>query len=79
MRQLTAKSIPSASEKDKYSVSITDTLENLFDRAIQSTYPELAEAAVLITSSRVADYQCNSAMSISSVRISKTKSNSQKR
>jgi hypothetical protein len=68
MRQLTAKPIPAANERDKYSVSITDTLENLFDRAIQANYPELAEAAVLITTSRVADYQCNSAMSISSVR-----------
>jgi hypothetical protein len=71
MRQLTAKPIPSASEKNKYSVSITDTLENIFDRAIQNLYPELPEAAVLITTSRVADYQCNSAMSISSVSLFK--------
>ena len=57
--------MPSVAYKDNYSISITDTLENLFDRAIQAAYSDIAEATVIITASRVADYQCNSAMSIS--------------
>ena len=40
---------------------------SLFDNAIQATYADLAEAAVVITGSRIADYQCNSAMAISQV------------
>jgi hypothetical protein len=67
MRKLTSKPIPPENEKANYSLSITDTLYALFDRAIQSKYSHLPDAPVLITNSKVADYQCNSAMSISQV------------
>jgi metal-responsive CopG/Arc/MetJ family transcriptional regulator len=50
-----------------YSISITDTLYNLFDRAIQAEFPDVSEANVIITPSKVADYQCNSSMQIASV------------
>ena len=64
-RQLTSKPLPSDQERHKYSISITDTLTALFDRAIQAVYSDLPDASVIITFSKVADYQCNSAMSIS--------------
>lgn len=63
-RQLTSKPIAPANERDNHSLSITDTLYGLFDRAIQAKYAHLPEAGVMITNSKVADYQCNSAMSI---------------
>jgi hypothetical protein len=66
-RQLTYRPQPSDSDKDKYSLSITDMLYSLFDKAIQAEFSDLPDAAVLITASKVADYQCNSAMSISQV------------
>ena len=64
-RQLTSKPIAPESERANHSLSITDTLYGLFDRAIQAKYPHLPDATVTITNSKVADYQCNSAMSIS--------------
>lgn len=64
-RVLTCKQLPDEKLKENYSLSITDTLYNLFDRAIQEEYSLIPSAAVLITSSKVADYQCNSAMAIS--------------
>lgn len=66
-RVLTCKQLPDEKVKENYSLSITDTLYNLFDRAIQEEFSHIPSAAVLITSSRVADYQCNSAMAISKV------------
>ena len=63
-RKLTSKPLPPASSTDKYSISITDTLYGLFDKAIQVEFADIAEAAVVITGSKVADYQCNSAMAI---------------
>lgn len=71
-RQLSSKPVPNESERDKYSLSITDTLYSLFDKAIQAEYSSLPEAAVVITASKMADYQCNSAMAISQVFKSKT-------
>jgi len=65
LRKLTSKLQPPANEKDKYSLSIIDTLYGLFDKAIQEEYSNLPTAQVVITNSKVADYQCNSAMSIS--------------
>lgn len=64
-RKLTSKPIPA--DKTKYSLSIPDTLESLFDKAIQNAYPDVPEATVTITGSKVADYQCNSALAIASV------------
>lgn len=69
MRKLTSKPMPVEKDRSKYSLSITDTLYALFDRAIQAKYSNLADASVLITNSKVADYQCNSAMSISQVIV----------
>jgi hypothetical protein len=66
-RKLTSKPMPKENEKENYSFSITDTLYGLFDRAIQSCFADMADANVIITTSKVADYQCNSAMSISQV------------
>lgn len=66
-RQLSSKPLPAENQRQNYSLSITDTLFALFDRAIQAKYPSLSDAAVIITNSKVADYQCNSAMSISQV------------
>jgi hypothetical protein len=66
-RKLTSKPQPNKNERSKYSISVTDTLESLFDRAIQAVYSDLPDAAVIITNSKVADYQCNSAMSIAQV------------
>ncbi|CAF1083743.1 unnamed protein product [Brachionus calyciflorus] len=63
-RQLTFKYVPPVQERNKYSLSITDTLYSLFDKAIQVEYSNIPEAAVVITGSKVADYQCNSAMAI---------------
>lgn len=66
-RQLSSKPLPPDNLRDNYSVSITDTLYALFDRAIQAKYESLGDAPVLITNSKVADYQCNSAMSIAQI------------
>lgn len=63
-RKLTSKPQPNKNERSNYSISVTDTLESLFDRAIQAVYSDLPDAVVIITNSKVADYQCNSAMSI---------------
>jgi hypothetical protein len=49
-----------------YSVSLSQALYDLFETAIKSEYPDL-EASVVIATSKVADYQCNSAMAISQV------------
>lgn len=65
LRKLTFKPVPVDVNKENHSTSITDSLYGLFDRAIQYQYSNLPEASVLITNSKVADYQCNSAMSIS--------------
>lgn len=67
MRQLTCKPLASLEEKDKYSTSIIDTLHSLFDRAIQEKFSDIDESPVLLTNSKLADYQCNSAISIAQV------------
>jgi hypothetical protein len=67
LRKLTSVPIPKESEKDNYSLSVNETLFSLFDKAIQSQYADMSEAIVVITPSKVADYQCNSAMAISQV------------
>lgn len=51
---------------ENYSISLTQALYDLFETAIKSEFPDL-EASVVIASSKVADYQCNSAMAISQV------------
>ena len=66
-RKLTSMPMPKVNERDNYSLSVYETLYSLFDRAIQTQYPDLADAAVVITPSKVADYQFNSAMAISGV------------
>ena len=66
-RKLTPVPIPKENEKENYSLSVNETLYSLFDKAIQSQYADMSEAAVVITPSKVADYQCNSAMAISQV------------
>ena len=66
-RKLTPLPIPSESDKENYSLSVNETIYHLFDKAIQAQYQDISEAAVVITASRVADYQCNSAMGISQV------------
>lgn len=71
-RQLTSKPQPSESERDKYSLSVIDMIYGYFDKAIQAEYSNLPGATVVITPSKVADYQCNSAMSISNVIFNKT-------
>jgi hypothetical protein len=68
-RQLTSKPVPEESEKHKYSVSVNDMIYSLFDSAIQAAYSDIPNAPVVITGSKVADYQCNSAMAISQVNI----------
>ena len=65
VRVLTSK--PLNADPENYSTSITDMLYSLFDLAIQELYSNLPDASVVITSSKVADYQCNSAMAISQV------------
>jgi arginyl-tRNA synthetase len=67
LRQLTSKPQPANEDRNKYSLSVTDMLYSLFDIAIQKEFSDLPDAAVLITNSKVADYQCNSAMSIANV------------
>lgn len=64
MRQLTSKPTPPDAEKSNYSLSLNDMIYGLFDSAIQASYPDVPKATVVITGSKVADYQCNSAMSI---------------
>ena len=64
MRLLTSKPQPPANEKDNYSLSIVDWLYSLFDKAIQEEYSSIPAATVTLTNSKVADYQCNSAMKI---------------
>ena len=67
VRKLTSK--PLNIDQENYSTSITDMLYSLFDHAIQEVYSNLPDASVVITSSKVADYQCNSAMAISQVSL----------
>jgi hypothetical protein len=54
-------------DQSVHSISVTDTLYSLFDRAIQAEFSDVPEATVIIATSKVADYQCNSAMAISQV------------
>lgn len=50
------------------SVSVQCMLEDVFRMAIMSAFPELESPAVMVTpSSKMADYQCNSAMSLAQV------------
>lgn len=71
-RKLTSKPLPPDSLINNYSISITDTLYAIFDRAIQAQFSSLPDnSSVLITGSKIADYQCNSAMAISQVNIFK--------
>ncbi len=65
LRKLSSKAQPSESQRNMYSLSVIDMIYALFDKAIQAEYSNLPGAAVVITPSKVADYQCNSAMSIS--------------
>jgi arginyl-tRNA synthetase len=64
-RKLTSFPMPSEREKDNYSLSVAETLHCIFDKALQAQYANMPEALVVITPSKVADYQCNSAMAIS--------------
>lgn len=46
--------------------SIVDILNQIFEEAINSTFPDLPETPIAIANSpKFADYQCNSAMAIS--------------
>ena len=77
IRKLTSKPLPPDSLINNYSLSITDTLYAIFDRAIQAQFSFLPEnSSVLITGSKIADYQCNSAMAISQVNIFKRQNTS---
>ncbi len=67
VRQLTSKPVPDEAEKHNYSLSVNDMIYGLFDSAIQAAYSDIPTAPVVITASKVADYQCNSAMAISKV------------
>ena len=50
------------------SLSIQRMLEDVFRLAITSAFPQLANPPVLVTpSAKMADYQCNSAMSLAQV------------
>lgn len=66
-RQLTSKPVPNDAEKHNYSLSVNDMIYGIFDSAIQAAYPDIPNSPVVITTSKVADYQCNSAMAISQV------------
>jgi lysyl-tRNA synthetase class 2 len=55
-------------ERENNSLCLNDMLFSLFDKAIQAEFSDLPDAAVLITTSKMADYQCNSAMSIANVK-----------
>ena len=66
-RKLTPMPLPKDSDKENYTLSVNETIYHLFDEAIQAQFPTIAEAAVVIAASKVADYQCNSAMAISQV------------
>jgi hypothetical protein len=66
-RQLTFKETLIESNKENYSICINDIIYSMFYKAIQAEFSNLTDAAVLITPSKVADYQCNSAMSIANV------------
>ena len=61
-----SKSYETPDDNDS-SLSVTDFLIELFDRAIKRAFDNV-QIAVVITPSKQADYQCNSAMSISQVR-----------
>jgi hypothetical protein len=65
-RKLTSKQF-SSMDQTIHSISVTDTLYDLFDKAIQAEFSDVPEASVIIATSKVADYQCNSAMAISQV------------
>ena len=69
IRKLTFQAQPSDKDRNNYSLSVNDMIYSLFDKAIQAEFSNLQDAAVLITPSKMADYQCNSAMSIASVYI----------
>jgi hypothetical protein len=67
IRKLTFRAQPADKNRENYSISVNDLIYSLFDKAIQAEFSNLPDATVLITPSKIADYQCNSAMSISSV------------
>lgn len=51
-------------------ININNRLQDIFEMAIKSAYPELENPPLLVTPSqqpRFGDYQCNSAMSITQV------------
>lgn len=48
-------------------VSISQVVTDVFALAIRQAYPDVEDAAVLITKGKFADYQCNSAMNICQV------------
>ena len=69
IRKLTFQAQPSDKDRNNYSLSVNDMIYSLFDKAIQAEFSNLPDATVLIAPSRMADYQCNSAMSISHVKM----------
>ena len=56
--------------------NIHETMQDIFGDAIHAAYPDLVDPVVAVTTSqqqRFGDYQCNSAMGISQVSLSRSR------
>ena len=53
--------------KPDHMTSISQVVTDVFALAIRQAYPDLEDVPVLIQKGRFADYQCNSALTISQV------------
>lgn len=53
--------------EQNYSTIVSKNIFDFFKKAIKSQFPDVSEDSIAIVIGKMADYQCNSAMSVSQV------------
>lgn len=53
--------------EQNYSTIVSKNILSFFKKAIKSQFPDVSDDSIAIVTGKTADYQCNSAMSISQV------------
>ena len=58
---------PCIESSNSHMVNVLGTIESVFAQAIRKAFPHIEEVNVNIQLSKIADYQCNAAMSLAKV------------
>ncbi len=58
-------------DRENYSISINEYISSLFKKSIELHFSSIVDVDVVICNSKLADYQCNSAIYISQVNSTK--------